>query len=110
MALPLAALIVDDKGFAAAVEYFDTQLPKIIETIHEDDILVMTADHGNDPTDNSTDHSREYAPLLTFMKNGKKGVNLGIRKTFADAGKTVGEYFRVDHTLLSGTSFLNQIV
>jgi phosphopentomutase len=70
----------------------------------------MTADHGNDPTDNSTDHSREYVPLLTFMKNGKRGVNLGIRKTFADAGKTVAEYFHVDQALPAGTSFLHLMV
>jgi phosphopentomutase len=100
----------DVKGMASAIQYFDAQLPKIIETIHDGDILIMTADHGNDPTDNSTDHSREYTPLLTFMKNGKRGVNLGIRKTFADAGKTVAEYFHVDHALLSGTSFLHLLV
>jgi phosphopentomutase len=100
----------DPKGMAAAIEYFDAQLPKIIETIRDGDILIMTADHGNDPTDNSTDHSREYVPLLTFMKNGKKGVNLGIRKTFADAGKTVAEYFHVEHALPAGTSFLQLMV
>lgn len=100
----------DAKGMAAALEYFDSQLPKIIETIQDGDILIMTADHGNDPTDNSTDHSREYVPLLTFMKNGKKGVNLGVRKTFADAGKTVAEYFSLDHALPAGTSFLQLMV
>ena len=100
----------DAKGMAAAIEYFDAQLPKIMETIHDGDILIMTADHGNDPTDNSTDHSREYVPLLTFMKNGKRGVNLGIRKTFADAGKTVAEYFHVDQGLPAGTSFLHLMV
>ena len=100
----------DPKGMASAIEYFDAQLPKIIETIRDGDILIMTADHGNDPTDNSTDHSREYTPLLTFMKNGKRGVNLGTRKTFADAGKTVAEYFHVSHPSLSGSSFLHLIL
>jgi len=99
----------DAKGLAGAIEYFDKQLPRISETIHENDILMITADHGNDPTDNSTDHTREYVPLLTFSRNGKKGVDLGIRKTFADAGKTVIEYFGVDDPALAGTSFLNLI-
>jgi phosphopentomutase len=99
----------DPKGMAGAIERFDSQLPKIIDTIRAGDILIMTADHGNDPTDKSTDHSREYVPLLTFTRNGKKGVNLGVRKTFADAGKTVANYFGVDSSRLAGTSFLNLI-
>jgi phosphopentomutase len=99
----------DAKGMAGALEFFDEQLPKILETIHDDDILMITADHGNDPTDDSTDHSREYVPLLTYSRNGKKGINLGVRKTFADSGKTVSEYFGMDGRLLAGTSFLNMI-
>ena len=99
----------DAKGMAGALEFFDKQLPRILETIHGEDILMITADHGNDPTDNSTDHSREYVPLLIYSGNGKRGVNLGVRKTFADAGKTVAEYFGVDGRMLAGTSFLNVI-
>ena len=99
----------DPKGMAAAIESFDAQLPRILDTIHGNDILIMTADHGNDPTDKSTDHSREYVPLLAYMKNGKRGINLGVRKTFADAGKTVAEYFHVEHALAAGTSFLRII-
>ena len=99
----------DAKGMAGAIEFFDKQLPRILESVRGEDILMITADHGNDPTDNSTDHSREYVPLLTYSASGKKGVNLGIRSTFADAGKTVAEYFRVDAGQLAGTSFLNMI-
>ncbi len=99
----------DAKGMAGAIEFFDEQLPRILGTVHGEDILMITADHGNDPTDNCTDHSREYVPLLTYSVNGKKGVNLGLRKTFADAGKTVSEYFGVDARMLAGTSFLNLI-
>ncbi|MGA7160358.1 MAG: phosphopentomutase [Bacteroidota bacterium] len=99
----------DAKGMAAAIEYFDKQLPRIVETIHGDNILMITADHGNDPTDKSTDHSREYVPVLTYSEIGHRGVDLGVRKTFADAGKTVAEYFGVDDPVLAGTSFLNLI-
>ena len=99
----------DAKGMAGAIEYFDKQLPRIFDTIRGDTILMITADHGNDPTDNSTDHSREYVPVLTYSETGKKGINLGVRKTFADAGKTVAEYFGVDDPVLAGTSFLNLI-
>jgi len=100
----------DAKGMAGALEYFDAALPRILETIQGDDLLLITADHGNDPTDNSTDHSREYVPLLAYGRNGKKGVNLGVRSTFADAGKTVAQYFGVDEPSLAGTSFLDSIV
>ncbi len=99
----------DAKGMAGAIEYFDKQLPRILGTVRGEDIVMITADHGNDPTDNSTNHSREYVPLLIYSGNGKKEVNLGVRKTFADAGKTVAEYFGVDGRLLAGTSFLNAI-
>lgn len=99
----------DPKGMADALEYFDVHLPAIMATIRGEDLLFITADHGNDPTDKSTDHSREYVPLLVFSPNGKKGVNLGTRNTFADAGKTVADYFGAGDGLLAGTSFLNMI-
>ena len=99
----------DAKGMAGAIEFFDERLPAILGTIHGEDLLMITADHGNDPTDKSTDHSREYVPLLTFSETGKRGINIGVRKTFADAGKTVAEYFGVDSGQLAGTSFLNAI-
>ena len=100
----------DAKGMKEALEFFDAQLPNILETLHDDDLLLLTADHGNDPTDNSTDHSREYVPLLTYSPNGKRGVNLGTRTTFADLGKTVVDYFGFDGKELKGSSFLNSIV
>lgn len=100
----------DPKGMKEALEYFDNHLPKLIDTIREDDILIITADHGNDPTDNSTDHSREYVPILVYAPKKKNGVNLGIRESFADVGKTIAEYFHVDGSQLSGNSFLSLIV
>ncbi|MDP1676553.1 MAG: phosphopentomutase [Bacteroidota bacterium] len=100
----------DPKGMKDALEYFDVQLPRIIETLRDDDILILTADHGNDPTDNSTDHSREYVPLIVYSPNGKKNVNIGIRNTFADLGKTVVDYFGFEGKELSGTSFLPQVI
>jgi phosphopentomutase len=99
----------DPRGFADALESFDTHLPEILATIDDGDLLVLTADHGNDPVTPSTDHSREYVPLLCYSKNGKAGTNLGTRKTFADLGKTVGEFFGVRNSL-AGVSFLHQVV
>ena len=97
----------DPTGFARALEYFDSQLGNIIDTLGSDDLLVITADHGNDPTTPSTDHSREYVPIICSQKNGRIGVNLGTRRSFADAGKSVAEYFNVDEPgVLAGESFL----
>jgi phosphopentomutase len=71
----------------------------------------MTADHGNDPTDQSTDHTREFVPLLSYTKIGKKNVDLGIRSSFADVGKTIAEFFNaVNAQSLSGQSFLTNIL
>ena len=76
----------DPKGYAKALEDFDMQLPKILESLQEQDLLIITADHGCDPTTPSTDHSREYVPLLVY---GGKPVNLGTRATFADIAATI---------------------
>ena len=100
----------DPKGMKEALEYFDTQLPRIIATMKEGDLLLITADHGNDPTDNSTDHSREFVPIIAYVPGGKKNVDLGTRKTFADLGKTVVDYFGLDGSRIKGTSFLPQVV
>lgn len=100
----------DPKGMKKALEYFDTQLPRITETLKENDILILTADHGNDPTDNSTDHSREYVPLLTYSPKGKRGINIGVRSTFADLGNTIVEFFGFDTAEIKGNSFLRLIV
>jgi len=100
----------DAKGMKEALEFFDSQLPKILETLHDNDLLILTADHGNDPTDKSTDHSREFVPLLAYSPKGKSGINLGIRTSFADLGKTVVDYFGFEGKELKGSSFLNSIV
>jgi phosphopentomutase len=100
----------DVKGFAKCLEEFDLALPEIMETINEGDWLILTADHGNDPVTPSTDHSREYVPLLMYSPN-KRGKEIGSRRSFADLGKTLGELFGISSTDLqiSGTSFLNLI-
>lgn len=95
----------DAFGFSKALEKFDILLPKLLEVLDESDRLILTADHGNDPTTPSTDHSREYVPLIYYGKN-KPSKNLGIRKTFSDAGKTVADYFGIKNNL-KGLSFLN---
>lgn len=96
----------DPEGFYKALKEFDDQLPAILDVLDESDALIITADHGNDPITPSTDHSREFVPLLYYRKK-QIGKNLGIRKTFADVGKTVADYFKVDNNL-QGTSFLNE--
>lgn len=96
----------DALGFADALKQFDDFLPLLLDNLDETDRLVLTADHGNDPTTPSTDHSREYVPLIYYGKS-KASKNLGIRKTFSDVGKTVAEYFGLKNNL-KGTSFLNE--
>ncbi len=96
---------LDPEGFANALVEFDKRLPEILETLDETDALLMTADHGNDPTVTSTDHSREYVPILFYMKD-KPGRDLGTRKTFSDAAQTIAHFFKVNNGL-KGTSFLN---
>lgn len=99
----------DPAGFGRALEEFDRSLPEIQSVLNEQDLLILTADHGNDPTDSSTDHSREYVPLLVMSPSGSKGIDLGTRRTFADAGKTVADFFEVANDL-SGTSFLSMVL
>jgi len=96
----------DVEGFANALKELDNFLPEFLENLHQSDKVIFTADHGNDPTTPSTDHSREYVPVLYFGKN-KPVTNLGIRNTFSDVGKTAAEYFNVKN-VLKGTSFLNE--
>jgi phosphopentomutase len=95
----------DPEGFANKLKEFDDFLPSFLEKLDETDRLIITADHGNDPTTPSTDHSREFVPLLYHCKN-RTGKNLGTRETFADVGKTVADFFKVENQL-KGTSFLN---
>ncbi|PKL82519.1 MAG: phosphopentomutase [Ignavibacteriae bacterium HGW-Ignavibacteriae-3] len=96
----------DPEGFHSALQEFDKRLPHILGALDESDRLVITADHGNDATDISTDHTREYIPLLYYRKN-VPGKNLGIRKTFADIAQTAAHYFQINNDL-KGTSFLNE--
>jgi phosphopentomutase len=101
----------DPAGFARELEAFDRELPRIQDSMQDRDLLMITADHGNDPTDASTDHSREYVPLLCWSRTGRRNVDLGTRRTFADAGKTVADFFGVaGGSELGGESFLNLVV
>jgi phosphopentomutase len=83
----------DPRGYAGALEEFDSRVPDLIEALHPADVLLITADHGCDPTTTSTDHSREFVPLLVFGHQLKKGVNLGTRSSFSDVAATVARIF-----------------
>lgn len=93
-------------GYAAALSYFDDRLPEILDKMRDDDLLMITADHGCDPGTASTDHSREYIPLVMYGKNIKADINYHTRETFADIGATVLSYFGISDTDISGTSIL----
>jgi phosphopentomutase len=99
----------DVKGYAKALEEVDKRIPDMLNLLTDGDMLIITADHGCDPTTQSTDHSREYVPLLVYGKKLKPGINLGTRKTFADAGQTMAEVFEVGR-IRNGSSFLQKIV
>ncbi|MBA2304425.1 MAG: phosphopentomutase [Acidobacteria bacterium] len=96
-------------GYAENLEAFDLRLVHLLPNLREQDVLVITADHGNDPTTPSTDHSREYVPLLVTGAAVKAGVDLGTRETFADLGQTIADLFGVP-PLPNGTSFLSAIL
>jgi phosphopentomutase len=98
----------DTEGYARALEHFDSALPHIEAAMRDDDLMILTADHGNDPTFPGTDHTREYAPLLVYGKNARPGVNLGTRGSLSDIGQTIAENFGL--TLIAGESFLAQIL
>ena len=87
------------------MEIFDVWLAEFIQKLDENDLLILTADHGNDPTTPSTDHSREYVPVVCYGHLIKSGVNLGVRKTFADLQASLAEYFNVSKTE-HGESFM----
>lgn len=99
----------DTPGYAANLEQFDRWLGPILGELREDDLLVITADHGNDPTTPSTDHSREYVPVLAVGPRVQAGVDLGTRATFADLGQTVAENFAVG-PMAHGESFLENLL
>ena len=97
------------KGYAQAVEEFDSRIPELLSNLNEDDILILTADHGCDPTTTSTDHSREYVPLLVYGAKLKKGVNLGVRPTLSDIGVTIADYLDIE-VGFKGDSFLQDLI
>ncbi|HAX61752.1 MAG TPA: hypothetical protein DCX95_04215, partial [Elusimicrobia bacterium] len=100
----------DVQAYYNGLKEFDDFLPKLQNAMTDEDILFITADHGCDPTYMiHTDHTREYIPLLVFGKKLKKGVNLGIRKTFADLGQTIAEIFGIKK-LKNGTSLRKEIL
>lgn len=98
----------DVAGYAANLESFDIQLGALLPHLAPGDLLIVTADHGNDPSTPSTDHSREYVPLLVAGPGVRSGVDLGTRSTFADLAQTLAEVFGV-RPLDHGTSFLSEI-
>ena len=102
------------QGYAKALEDFDRRLPEIFELINEKDILILTADHGCDPTTPSTDHSREYVPLLVYGPALRASVNLGVRESFSDIGTTILDAFGIRHDVkaqqLDGKSFFKEII
>ena len=97
----------DTEGYAKALEHFDNRLPEIFSAMQADDLLILTADHGNDPTKEGSDHTREYAPLLVCGKSAKQSINLGTRQSLSDIGQTIADNFGIE--LKDGVSFLSDI-
>ncbi|MDC3415435.1 phosphopentomutase [Aquibacillus salsiterrae] len=98
----------DPKGYGEALEAFDGQLAGVLDKLKQEDLLIITADHGNDPVHHGTDHTREYVPLLVYHKGIDKGKELSVRNTFADVGATVADNFGVKLPEF-GASFLTEI-
>src|SRR5579875_1103313 len=98
----------DPEGYGKALEQFDARLPEVLAKMKDDDLLMITADHGNDPTAPGTDHTREYVPLLVYSKTMEEGKELPLRETFADLGATVAENFHVKMPPY-GKSFLEEL-
>ena len=99
----------DVAGYAKALETFDGELKALLDTMRPDDLLFITADHGCDPTDISTDHTREYVPLLVAGPRITRGISLGTRSTFADLGATVCDYLRLSSAGMPGRSVLPEL-
>jgi phosphopentomutase len=97
----------DVEGYARALEEVDAWIPQLTSSLRDGDLVILTADHGCDPTTPSTDHSREYVPLLVYGPRARSGVDLGLRATLADMGQTVAAVF--DTSIPKGSSFLEQI-
>ncbi len=99
----------DFAGYARGLEAIDARIPELLGAMIQGDLLIVTADHGCDPTTPSTDHSREYVPLLAHMKGIDSGVPLGTRSTFADVGETVLDFYGIAGACARGTSFLAEV-
>jgi len=97
------------EGYKRALEDMDKRIPEILDSLKDEDVLIFTADHGNDPTYRGTDHTREYVPILVYGKNIKSGVNIGTRKTLADIAATVSDILNLKFPQY-GTSFKNLIL
>jgi phosphopentomutase len=97
------------KGYASALEAFDARLPGIMNAMGPEDVLFIVADHGNDPTTPSTDHSREYVPLLVCGEMVPGGIDLGTRESFSDVGATIAELLSIE-PLAHGASFAGEIL
>jgi phosphopentomutase len=98
----------DTEGYANALEHFDSRLPEIFAAMRDADLLILTADHGNDPTFRGSDHTREYVPLLVYSRSAKPGISLGTRGSLSDIGQTIANNF--DLNLSAGEGFLASIV
>lgn len=98
----------DPEGYGKALEAFDARLPEVLEKIQENDLLIITADHGNDPVHHGTDHTREFVPLIIHHQDVTEGIELPVRETFADIGATIADNFNVTMPEF-GKSFLNEI-
>ncbi|MCQ2561542.1 MAG: phosphopentomutase [Clostridia bacterium] len=100
----------DVQGYGDCIMEFDARVPEILAALKDEDIIIFTADHGNDPTAHGTDHTREYTPMIAFGKPLKNGVNLGTLKSFADIGCTCLEYLGIEERPEIGQSFLKEIL
>lgn len=99
----------DPKGYKEALEELDARMPEILDNMKDTDMLIIVADHGNDPTYKGTDHTREYIPVVVYGQNVKAGVNLGTRETFADIAATIADVLDVEKPKI-GTSFKDLII
>ena len=101
----------DPEGYGKELEWFDEKLPQVLSLLNEEDLLILTADHGNDPSASGTDHTREYIPILAYSISSEKngGRNLETRESFADIGQSILDAFHIDKKMKIGTSFWNML-
>jgi phosphopentomutase len=98
----------DPEGYGLALQEYDARLPELLSKLKEDDLLIITADHGNDPVHHGTDHTREYVPLLAYSPRFESGSELPVRETFADIGAAIADNFKVNMPK-HGKSFLQEL-